>query len=314
MKSYLGIILACLCLPVLPAHAWNNFGHMEVAAVAWKQLTPQARKEAVRLLNINPQHKTWIKGVAAAQRNQVLFVKAATWPDQIKSLKGFKTDGAQNGDVAPKTPQASQNIGYKDHFRHKYWHFIDQPFSTDGTTLIQPVAPNAQTQIATFRKTLPDTTMSDSIRSYDLAWLLHLIGDVHQPLHATSRFNHAEPKGDAGGNRVKISCSSSCGGANELHALWDGLLGKSDAPADAIAAADALPAADAAQAALMDEKDWIKESFEIAKTSVYASSVGNSDGPFALTAAYQKDSLTIAKKRVALAGARLAKLLNDSFK
>ena len=120
MKSYLWIIIACLCLSVLPARAWDNFGHMEVAAVAWKQLTPQARKEAVRLLNINPQHKTWIKGVAAAQRNQVLFVMAATWPDQIKSLKGFITDGTHNGDVAPKTPQASQNIGYKDKNRHKY--------------------------------------------------------------------------------------------------------------------------------------------------------------------------------------------------
>jgi S1/P1 Nuclease len=44
-----------------------------------------------------------------------------------------------------------------------------------------------ETQIAVFRKTLADKTISDDIRSYDLAWLLHLVGDVHQPLHATAQ-------------------------------------------------------------------------------------------------------------------------------
>jgi hypothetical protein len=56
------------------------------------------------------------------------------------------------------------------------WHFIDEPFSTDDTPLQQPVPPNAETQIAVFRKTLADKTISDDIRSYDLAWLLHLVG------------------------------------------------------------------------------------------------------------------------------------------
>jgi hypothetical protein len=51
-------------------------------------------------------------------------------------------------------PEADQNIGYSDHFMHKYWHFIDKPFSTDGSALEQPSFPNAQTQIALFRKAL----------------------------------------------------------------------------------------------------------------------------------------------------------------
>jgi hypothetical protein len=314
MKTSPRVVLAILVVMITPARAWNSFGHMEVAAVAWSQLTPQAQKEATRLLTINPQYKTWVTGVAPNQRDQIAFVKAATWPDEIKTLTNYHNDGGRNGDIAPKTPEASQNIGYKDLFRHKYWHFIDEPFSTDGTSLQQPVPPNAQTQIATFRKTLPDRTVSDSIRSYDLAWLLHLVGDVHQPLHATSRFTHSEPGGDAGGNLVKISCTA-CGSASELHAFWDGLLGENSAPPQsAITAAAALPPADATRAALMDESEWIGESFKIAKASVYVSPIGDTDGPFTLTDNYKKNSLDIAKQQIALAGTRLAKLLNDAFK
>jgi hypothetical protein len=314
MKIAFGMALGMLALGTTPVLAWNNFGHMEAAAVAWSQLTPAAKTEASRLLKINPQYGTWTSGVAADQRDVTAFVKAATWPDEIKSLSAYHNDGDRNGDVAPKTPEASQNVGYSDHYRHKYWHFIDEPFSTDGTPLQQPVAPNAQTEIAIFRKTLGDTSASDDKRSYDLAWLLHLVGDVHQPLHATSRFTHAEPNGDAGGNDVKVHCTA-CGSAKELHAVWDNLLGNTDAPPqDAIAAAAKLPPADASQASQMDEGTWINESFTIAKASVYSSPVKDDDGPVTLTAAYESKAHQIADQRIALAGSRLAKLLNEAFK
>src|ERR1700730_12872831 len=59
---------------------------------------------------------------------------------------------------------------------------------------------NVQTQIPMFRSALRATSgASDDVRSYDLVWLIHLVGDVHQPLHTTSRFTHEQPKGDAGG-------------------------------------------------------------------------------------------------------------------
>lgn len=175
--------------------------------------------------------------------------------------------------------------------------------------------PNAETQIAVFRKTIGDSSKSDDIRSYDLSWLLHLVGDVHQPLHATSRFTRTEPNGDAGGNTVKTSCESSCGGATELHAFWDDLLGDTKAPPQsAIDAAAQLQPANSNQASQMDETDWINESFAIAKKSVYAPPVGDTDGPFKLTEEYQSNSLKIAKEQIALAGTRLARLLNDAFK
>jgi hypothetical protein len=164
MRAGLWLFFGCAGLWILPAQAWNNFGHMEAAAVAWSQLTPAAKTEASRLLKLNPQYSTWTSGVPDDQRDQIAFVKAATWPDEIKSLSDYHNDGDRNGDIAPNTPEASQNIGYADHFRHKYWHFIDEPFSTDGTSLQQPVPPNAQTQVALFKTTLADTTATDDVR------------------------------------------------------------------------------------------------------------------------------------------------------
>ena len=51
---------------------------------------------------------------------------------------------------------------------HRYWDFIDIPFSSDGTALTDPDIPNAQTQIVAFRETLRNSGASDELKSYDL--------------------------------------------------------------------------------------------------------------------------------------------------
>jgi hypothetical protein len=63
-----------------------------------------------------------------------------------------------------------------------------------------------------------------------------------------------------------------------------------------------------------DEKTWINESFEAAKADVYVQPIGVGAGPFALTDNYKSAALSLAKQRVALAGARLANLLNAALK
>jgi hypothetical protein len=61
------------------------------------------------------------------------------------------------------------------------------------------------------------------LKSYDLVWLMHLVGDLHQPLHCTARFAKTQKQGD-GGNGAKV-CATSC--RDSLHTFWD------DAPAEA---------------------------------------------------------------------------------
>ncbi len=158
--------------------------HMQVAEIAWQHLTTASRARVATLLMLNPNYHSWIAKVPAAKRKEVAFVMAATWPDFIKTATGYINDT----DTPPPGAASSQNVGYSDHLQHRYWHFIDTPFSSDGTALVQPVAPNAKTQIELFTAAIAGTDASDDIKSYDLVWLEHLVGDVHQPLHATSRF------------------------------------------------------------------------------------------------------------------------------
>jgi S1/P1 Nuclease len=307
MKTRIAAILIAALLSTSSAWAWDSDGHMQVAEIAWQHLTTASRVRVSTLLMLNPNYHGWIAKVPTGKRNEVAFVTAATWPDFIKTAAGYVNDT----DTPPPGPASAQNIGYSDHLQHRYWHFIDTPFSTDGTALMQPVAPNAKTQIELFTAAIASTNASDDMKSYDLVWLEHLVGDVHQPLHATSRFSAALPMGDRGGNSVAL-CVSPC--KDELHAFWDNILGTSKSPTVAITAADKLAAPPPAAAAIADDQVWIAESFEAAKQFVYAAPVGPGAGPYTLDAAYKSKAKTEAKVRIELAGVRLANLINANLK
>jgi hypothetical protein len=152
---------------------------MVVAYIAYRNLTPETRSRIDTLLKRN-DYASWIKGVAKNQKGLVAFVKAATWPDCIKQATcqpGYKSDG---GDIPLGDPTDAQNIGYADKLMHKYWHFVDTPFEA-GATGQPPKVPNAQTEIELLMQAI-SSAESDDIKSYDVVWLEHLVGDVHQPL------------------------------------------------------------------------------------------------------------------------------------
>jgi hypothetical protein len=296
------------------SYGWSDTGHMAVAFVAYQKLTPQARARVDALVRLNPRFSIWSgmipQGTSAANKRRMLFMIAATWPDQIKSDGQHHADGPDNGDRPPNDGTADRNIGYSDTAMHKYWHFIDKPFSPDGTTLENPPVPNAETQIAAFRAVLASNS-PDPLKSYDLMWLLHLVGDVHQPLHCTSRFTHGQPHGDAGGNFVNIRDGAA---TKRLHAFWDGLLGTSHDPAVAVTVGQSLPAAPAAAANNLTVADWIAASFADAQSMAYRQPpIGIGAGPFTITSTYRNAARAMAKKRVAQAGARLANILNNEL-
>jgi hypothetical protein len=327
MKLTQAVLALALAVAAAPALAWDDVGHMTVAAIAYDRLTPAARGRAAALLKLNPQYQDWRAVAMGEDEDRVAFLMAAAWPDFIKRSGGFDDDGE-----VPKGPDAARNTGYGDKLMHKYWHYVDLPFSPDGTPLAATRTPNAQTQIAIFSQTLRMSAADAALRSYDLVWLLHLVGDVHQPLHATSRFDHAHPNGDAGGNQVRI-CGAGCG---PLHAYWDNLLEPAvghieatcraqnllptDARCSALKVAAALANARAAAppgrrlVADADEAHWIAESFALAKTQVYSAPVGVGKGPYNLDGGYEHAARRTAEMRVALAGARLANLLNQALR
>jgi len=293
------------------AHAWHEQGHMMVAAVAWEQMTPAVRTRAIELFKINPDYNKWIAGVADNVKDKTAFMRASVWPDDIKNPfthGGFKNDG----DTPPKTKQAGQNIGYADKRMHKYWHYKDVPFSPDGTKTFPAPSVNAETQIRRFTAAISKPGVNDNIKSYDVVWLIHMVGDVHQPLHATSRFTRLNPNGDEGGNLVKIKCLPNCG--NNLHSFWDGLFDATKTPKAAIAAAAKLKKATGAAVAKTDPHVWITESFAIARKTSYGKPIGTTSKTVTVTPAYKKAAAAIGRQRVALGGARLAELFNDAFK
>jgi hypothetical protein len=308
-------VTLCLVLFSSTSHAWFNVGHMAVAYVAYQQLTPEKKVRVATLLKKNPYYnKQWKAlipaGTPADQRDLMLFMIAATWPDQIKEKgSAYKSDG----DVPPTDGSAWTNTGYGDLKQHRYWHFIDVPLTQDGTAPLAAIpSPNAETQIAIFRQTLTSGSNA-KLKSYDLVWLLHLVGDVHQPLHSTTRISAGELDGDRGGNSVKLNDPS-----KELHFFWDGLPGDVSNPSDALAAAitygKALAPADPVLAKKADAADWINESFNIAETNVYSAPIAAGDGPFNITPEYKAKAQKIAAERVALAGQRLANIINNELK
>lgn len=310
MRLLLTSLALCAAAIPLQAHAWGNDGHMAVAAVAWNHMSPAARAHAAALLKLNPDYATMIAGAAPQDRDRIAFLRAATWPDMIKSSKAYKDDG-----YTPADPHAGDIADYTDMLMHKGWHFIDLPYSPDGTPTEPAFATNAVTQIAKAATNLGSAGASDQTKSYSLNWLLHLVGDIHQPLHATSRYTAGFPHGDVGGNKVHacLASAASCDKGDNLHKFWDDLPGKSDKVAAVDRYVATLRPADTTDVAVADPAAWAEESEKLAIAKVYTAPVGLADKVYRLTATYRRNAAALAAVRVELAGERLAAILNASL-
>jgi hypothetical protein len=308
-NSLFAAVVLFLLLICGQAFAWNSVGHMTVAYSAYQQLTPAEQARVAVLLKLNPYYSKWLSyipaGTSDADRDMYVFMMAATWPDEIKAVGS----GYTGNDNPPHGELPSLNTGYEDKQAHKYWHFINTPFSTDGTALPAVGGPTLVQKIADFRQELA-TSEPDLLKSYDLVWLLHMVGDVHQPLHCSERITSGAPHGDLGGNSVIVT-----GPAKELHAFWDTAVGLGDTKnfMTAVAVGKALPKPDAKLVGDANETDWAAESFSLSKSSVYVAPVGPALGPYTMDAAYTANTRKIAEERIALAGARLANLLKTAL-
>jgi len=311
------LLLALFSLPQT-ALSWNGKGHRTVAFIAYKKLThnpngQNARAKVDELLRKHPDFATLSEGLSPSDPNFGLkvFIKAATWPDIIKSDGRFFDAGNPSKPLLP---------GFPDMERHRNFHFIDEPLTQDGSATAPPPSPNALEVIRRMRDELGNSAFPDNIQAYDLSWLIHLIGDVHQPLHSTSRFTqkHGVPEGDRGGNFFTIKAFTIFDADNpvrDLHSYWDGVLGVSEDFNSVKALANSLMSSFPVQNPIdTTEQDWIDESFDGAKTVVYTIGADEPGQPApAITKAYNKKASRLARKRMALAGYRLAEVLNQKF-
>lgn len=195
------------------------------------------------------------------------------------------------------------------------WHYNDEPVC-DG--VVEDDCPNgncASNQIERYRAVLADKQASQAARAQALTFLIHMVGDIHQPLHAAD--NH-----DRGGNDFKVTLPGSKKTSN-LHSVWDTALvqralGGQDE--SGWAAQDlARYQRDIAGWQRGGVKDWIAESNQYARRDVYGPLSGFSCGaspsaPVYLDNTYLRAGSALVEQQLAKAGARIAMVINQALR
>lgn len=310
------LILVFLC--ALPALAWNATGHRVCAAITYDHLTPQARARVDELLRHHPDYATLLTRDSPpdpAARARAALLAASVWPDTIRNDARFYDDTKADERPTPTLP------GFPDMKRHTNWHYIDFPYSPEGVPAKVEPPPTALSELERILLDIAKPLNDPSNPAYDLPWLLHMEEDVHQPLHAVSRFLKSQPTGDSGGNNVYVLPEGVPSGRSlyrTLHALWDDLAGSdtSDAYVTRMAAeitADYAASAGPNPKLVREPKQWVAESVKLDKSLVYTFGpvTGTREMPLKLPENYEANARRVARTRIAEAGLRMAAVLNE---
>lgn len=259
------------------AFCWDSTGHRIISAIAYADLTPKAKQKIDSLtLLLDPAYPPLAR-----------FLYVSTLPDKWRQNDKQKLSG---------------------------WHFIDRPWSVDGTPTHPPQTPTLVDMMQENRAILTSTTHSDTEKARALAYVIHLTQDAHQPLHGINRFSREFPQGDRGGNLFPIQAKF----ADNLHAYWDQSArqigqNRKHYPfnnKEVLQLAAAIQAdypKDFFKERLNDFSalHWTTESYVIAQQKVYDIVPGSKP-----STVYKKMLREIAAQQMALAGYRLASLLN----
>lgn len=295
-------LVACALLWGTPAHAWDELGHRVVARIAWDHMTPAARQHAIRLLQAAPPGS----GIAELmprtgtmeERQREWFVHTAVWADMIRDR---------------------EHAGAR--YAHSDWHYVNFFWETgpNGQPRDRPDVPRAGellNQMQRISQTLGSASVPDSAEAIDLAWLLHLGGDSHQPLHNSARITAQDTAGDRGGNSYRLAGLYPF---NNLHAYWDALVGfaipwgpndRTEADYVGIIANTIVrrwPQSSMRGRILPGQFErWSREGLRVAQNTAYRTPRNQPARP-----GYRQLAWRAAEPRIALAGYRLADLLNS---
>jgi hypothetical protein len=337
------LILIVLLLPS-SLYAWHATGHMTVALIAYRQLSENQQAQIGELLKHHPHYQLYLTDQTPpnVETAEWAFLRAACWPDFVRPAR-------------PGNKRAKFQPPAVTRYHQSSWHYIDMPYYTptydakgsstrsagsntrpSGSTT-QPAADTANivTALAENMGKLSSDASPDE-KAVALAWVEHLIGDIHQPLHAASLYSKEFPKGDMGGNDQAIIGE---GGVTNLHSWWDELLGTTSIDYEPLAysVVDTLATQIAAEEAQFLRQpqftqhttaaSWAQESHNYAITFAYldgrlqsahfrdyeSKKIPAADVP-PLPQGYAANARDLAKLRVALAAQRLAETLKTVFK
>jgi hypothetical protein len=211
LRLAVAVVLSAVAAVPVQVAAWNAPTHMVTGAIAYRILesaTPRTVSIMKTLLEKHPWYADrWrddVEKLPESQRGEMLFMLAARWADDIRMQAKLQ--------------------------REVKWHYINFPFKpANEPEDIKPLAPhpdNILSALAENQRIVKSQVSADK-RAIALAWLLHLVGDVHQPLHTVQLFTREYPHDDRGGNDVCIRLAPGRA-ALDLHRLWDGVITSSN--------------------------------------------------------------------------------------
>ena len=209
-----------------------------------------------------------------------------------------------------------------------YTHFIDTPYNPHNLSIIPENNYNITSALIDINKVLtsnnknPYTNMT-WIKAINLRLLIHLIGDLHQPLHASEYYSEKYPNGDRGGNEFHVLYSKKSEITN-LHMLWDWMFGFTPdimppVPEDVKTKIRQLSTQEMSdfpisgftqEIKILDGKKIAMESFAFAVSNAYVNITAESE----VSDQYFNTNLALCRKRVALAGYRLSVILKNMIK
>lgn len=294
-KFFLIAVLLLASSAFHPAWSWDDTGHLLIAQIAFDTM-PRAAA-----LRIQEKLRALPEGFGPYN-----FVTAACWMDDIKEN--------------PENPWRSLSA----------LHYVDIPYSTGGRRFKIPAGENAITELQKTIKEIHQGTTDRSLRARQWAIVMHLVGDIHQPLHCVDR-------DDRGGNDVPIEGIPDLPDnpkTHNLHFFWDGAyrydgvqgrvrglysyVAKNKRPVDLQKGFIAwqarwllqnYPLRKIKNYKDMNILDWAHESYEDACNVAYAPVLSSKKIPVYLNADYVHRAHEIAVRRIVLAGVRLGKLL-----
>lgn len=319
VKFYILIstVLAAFGSPTL-AHAWNTVGHRTVAELAWRNMDGHERRAVSELLKQHPHYKQLLaadvpKGV---DTNEWVFLTAAVWPDRVRPAKHGQ----------PPKPEFITQYDL-------YPHAIGYPFLEAGETnqaLLENfyiAKPNAEMVLSNSIATLKNKNASAHDRAVSLCWTIHLMGDLHQPLHDANMVSEKRPEGDhLGGHHIALNPD---GKRIDFHSFWDRLGGVDPSYQTIVALTDEISSDPALKPSAMKEyktdktiASWVQEGFRIAVNFAYSPNhihyvhledLESGKTPETaipkMSSDYVAKAKSIANRRLALAGQRLTDVL-----
>ncbi len=287
------------------AWAWSRPGHMVTAAIAYEELSAKDRKILEQVVAVAEKHpdrgafEVAIGGASGEERRRRIFLELARWSDDTR---GTIHD-------------------------HPTWHYSSRPLINPGSPperQPEDVPQGSATEaFALNLNVAADSRASTGERAIALCWVFHLVGDMHQPLHAVSQVSSRFPEGDRGGGWQYVRDPQT----NEpvsLHWFWDDSVSRQGEPDQAMRRANELmrrlPRAQFKELQpfknASDFAVWAQESRAIAATLAYGPDLNASDS--AATASkpsqrYLEQATDAAEQRLTLAGYRLTEVLRRVF-